>query len=218
MQFLLEMARFGGYFTDKLMDTSIALIDHMETAFIEAGLDPIGDILDDGFAAQVAKAVIDKLLETEKTNLPPAEDPVGSCEVYSNNEGCRDSNDSTEDDARHNFSDDSIGMEDGEVAKAAALAISKLQDMEKAEVRFPGGSADVLEEDGSCDDISQCSSENAATKAGNIPEEDDKTKLENLEGSLSCILDDCNKLDVGVTVKNGTACCSDEPFGLSDEE
>ncbi|XP_058094760.1 exocyst complex component EXO84B-like [Magnolia sinica] len=224
VQFLVEIAKFGGYFTDKLMDASLALIDSMETSFVEAGINPNGDVLDDGRAVKSAKAVIDRLLEIEKTKLPPAEGSLmGTLKEYSENQQYRDG------DARSSWGD-SVDMEDGQATNAALSPISRLQDMEKAEVTPSEGSTDVLEEEVSDDEISQSSSdnamdsedpqvENAANKAISNLQEFEEAESQNVEGSVGFLVDDCDKPgeETEASVEECAASSSNESITCSDE-
>lgn len=40
MQFLVEIARFGGYCSSNIVDASLALISHMESKYLSAGVNP----------------------------------------------------------------------------------------------------------------------------------------------------------------------------------
>lgn len=40
IQFLIGIAKFGGYCTENIMNASMTLLSHMESVFLSAGIDP----------------------------------------------------------------------------------------------------------------------------------------------------------------------------------
>ncbi|KAA8543404.1 hypothetical protein F0562_021101 [Nyssa sinensis] len=70
MQFLVEITRCGGYFSDSIMNASLDLVSQMESSFISAGLDPKRDINDDSWAINAAREALQNLQGMEETNEP----------------------------------------------------------------------------------------------------------------------------------------------------
>ncbi|OVA02343.1 hypothetical protein BVC80_9099g143 [Macleaya cordata] len=75
MHFLVEISRFGGYFSENMVDASLTLIYRMEPAFVYAGWDPNRDVLTDEWATNAANEAISKLLGTEKLKSSRVEEP-----------------------------------------------------------------------------------------------------------------------------------------------
>ncbi|KAK6940633.1 Exocyst component Exo84, C-terminal [Dillenia turbinata] len=91
VQFLLETARSGGYFSDNLMNASLALISKMELAFLNAGANlESRDEKDEEWARNAALEAIRKLEETEK-NLQSKE--VTICAVEDEHSGQQEGKD-----------------------------------------------------------------------------------------------------------------------------
>ncbi|TYG93967.1 hypothetical protein ES288_A11G152300v1 [Gossypium darwinii] len=65
MHFLVEIVRYGGYFSKK----PLVLQSLVDTAFTSAGLDPERDFDGDGWARNAANEAMQKLLEIEKMQL-----------------------------------------------------------------------------------------------------------------------------------------------------
>ncbi|KAK6937739.1 hypothetical protein RJ641_031247 [Dillenia turbinata] len=84
VQFLLETARSGGYFSDNLMNASLVLISKMESAFLNARPNLEGNEKDEGWARKAALEAIGKLEEMEKMSLQPKEEPIGAVEDEQN--------------------------------------------------------------------------------------------------------------------------------------
>ncbi|XP_054804304.1 exocyst complex component EXO84B-like [Prosopis cineraria] len=72
VQFLMEIAMYGGYFSDD----PLALLSLMKSTFLSAGLDPFKDVDDDGWTIDASTQTIEMLLEIEKTKLLPKEHAV----------------------------------------------------------------------------------------------------------------------------------------------
>lgn len=136
IQFLIEIAKFGGYCTENIMNASTTLLSHMESVFLSAGIDPKRDTIDGEWAVNSATQAIQKLQEFEKTNPALDQESVGILE---------ESNTRQSDYASDSFEDDSISSlqgnvesDDGVIAMhaegavdAATEAIQKLQEVEK---------------------------------------------------------------------------------------
>ncbi|KAJ7977204.1 Exocyst complex component EXO84B [Quillaja saponaria] len=76
VQFLVEIAMYGGYFSIN----PLLLVSLMKSTFRSAGLYPIRDVNNDGWAIAAATKTIQKLLELEKTTLPPNKETRGILE------------------------------------------------------------------------------------------------------------------------------------------
>eukprot|EP00268_Persea_americana_P063468 TRINITY_DN8236_c0_g1_i11.p1 TRINITY_DN8236_c0_g1~~TRINITY_DN8236_c0_g1_i11.p1 ORF type:complete len:636 (-),score=181.13 TRINITY_DN8236_c0_g1_i11:956-2863(-) len=152
MQFIVEIARFGGYFSENLMDASLGLIERMEMEFLAAGLNPHSDILYDGWAAKAAKAAIDKLLQIEKTMLPPVEGPVVTLGEYFDEQQHEDAVDFVEQDGGR-YLEGPLGF-DEKTANGDEATISKLWETDKVEITTMEQPAGVIGE-ADCDDTAE---------------------------------------------------------------
>ncbi|KAF3436112.1 hypothetical protein FNV43_RR23204 [Rhamnella rubrinervis] len=112
MHFIVEIANYGGYFSNN----TLILINLMKSALLSAGLDPERDINDDTWLLDSIAEVIQKLLEIEKTTLLPNEEIKGDTEE---DEPQKDESlytvESFQDDTG-SFSDHSVGSKDDLVA------------------------------------------------------------------------------------------------------
>ncbi|XP_028765490.1 uncharacterized protein LOC114723476 [Neltuma alba] len=72
VQFLMEIAMYGGYFSND----PLVLLSLMKSTFHSAGLDPFRDVDNDGWTIDAATWTIQMLLEIEKTNFPHKEHVV----------------------------------------------------------------------------------------------------------------------------------------------
>ncbi|XP_026389417.1 exocyst complex component EXO84B-like [Papaver somniferum] len=78
MHFLLEISRFGGFFSENMLDASMDLIYRIEPAFTYVECDPNRDVLADEWATDVANAAIKKILEYEILKSPSVAEPTVS--------------------------------------------------------------------------------------------------------------------------------------------
>ncbi|KAK6141502.1 hypothetical protein DH2020_024747 [Rehmannia glutinosa] len=68
-QFLVEIARSGGYLSDNVINVSTNIISRLEESFISAGLSPLRDMNDGEWPANAATRALKKLQELhEKEN------------------------------------------------------------------------------------------------------------------------------------------------------
>ncbi|KAI3951125.1 hypothetical protein MKW98_028529 [Papaver atlanticum] len=78
MHFLVEISRFGGFFSENMLDASLDLIYHIEPAFASVECDPNRDVLTDERATDIANAAIKKILESEILKSPSIVEPTVS--------------------------------------------------------------------------------------------------------------------------------------------
>ncbi|KAF5930506.1 hypothetical protein HYC85_031379 [Camellia sinensis] len=135
MQFLVEIAREGGYFTNNILTASLALISHMESIFLSAGLDPRRDMIDEGWAINSAKEALQKLREIKETKPSPKE-TTGYLEEKTKDDQPGYASDSFEIDdttsSSENFveSAEPVVINVSEVVFSAGTEILKIEDVE----------------------------------------------------------------------------------------
>ncbi|KAI3963967.1 hypothetical protein MKW92_014547, partial [Papaver armeniacum] len=78
MHFLVEISRFGGFFSENMLDASLDLIYRIEPAFACVECDPNRDVLTDEWATDIANAAIKKILESEILKSPSVVEPTVS--------------------------------------------------------------------------------------------------------------------------------------------
>ncbi|KAI3984738.1 hypothetical protein MKX01_039355 [Papaver californicum] len=76
MHFLVEISRFGGFFSENMLDASLDLIYRIEPAFAYVECDPNRDVLTDEWATDVANAALKKILESEILKSPSVVEPT----------------------------------------------------------------------------------------------------------------------------------------------
>ncbi|KAL2487895.1 Exocyst complex component EXO84A [Forsythia ovata] len=83
-QFLVEIARFGGYLSDDIINAFLDIISRLESSFISSGFNPVRDLNDDGWPGNAAVKAIEKLQELEERELlenenssTPGKEPLG---------------------------------------------------------------------------------------------------------------------------------------------
>ncbi|XP_041002369.1 LOW QUALITY PROTEIN: exocyst complex component EXO84B-like [Juglans microcarpa x Juglans regia] len=103
MQFLVEISRYGGYFSKN----SSVLVTYMKSAFLSAGLNPERDGMDDGWAINAVNEAITKLLMIEKRNMLSNDDSVGVVEEEELHENQSEHVSDSEDGAR-SYTNDSM--------------------------------------------------------------------------------------------------------------
>lgn len=226
MQFLVEIATFGGYFSENLMDASLGLIEQKEKEFLAAGLDPNRDILSDGRAANAAKAAIDNLLEIEKTKFPMEEGSVGALEEHFDEQQHEDAEDFDEDGG--SYSEDPLGLEYNKTANGNEATVSKLQDMEIAEITTMVENPGITEEadcDGTAETLANSSVYLAyplATNSGNMAapifqemgETEEPVPMDGPVGTLGEYFDKQQHRDAEDFVEEDGGRYSKDPVGL----
>ncbi|XP_062024913.1 exocyst complex component EXO84B-like isoform X1 [Rosa rugosa] len=126
VQFLVEITRYGGYFSSN----PLFLMNLMKSAFVSAGLDPRRDVNDDAWAIDSAAETIQKLLEIEKEQEHVSEEEA---EEQPNNEA-----DSFQDDA-NSSEEDAVATDKPEVAcnaESISLNTEECTDQPKNETGF----------------------------------------------------------------------------------
>ncbi|KAL6271371.1 hypothetical protein ACE6H2_028282 [Prunus campanulata] len=111
VQFLVEISKYGGYFSNN----PLFLLNLMKSALLSAGLDPRRDVNDDIWAIDFAAETIQKLLESEKTLLPLDQEPVSEQESEDQSKYAADS---FPDDAGSS-EEDAVATDEPEVASNA---------------------------------------------------------------------------------------------------
>ncbi|KAK1353310.1 Exocyst complex subunit [Heracleum sosnowskyi] len=71
IQFLVEVARCGGYLTNIIVTDSFDIISRMQSLFVSADLDPNRSRIDYDWAVNAAAKAVQRLLEIEQTKLNP---------------------------------------------------------------------------------------------------------------------------------------------------
>ncbi|XP_068649931.1 exocyst complex component EXO84A-like [Aristolochia californica] len=121
IEFLLQVARVGGYLSERFVESSVILMSRMETAFLGAGLGPNNLRLNDEWTINAAKAAIGKLPDTQAMNeTPPLIEGLSMCDIH----GCEEEIKLSDEDScfsvyNNNFlseQDDSTGLENWKVA------------------------------------------------------------------------------------------------------
>ncbi|KAE7997868.1 hypothetical protein FH972_002465 [Carpinus fangiana] len=139
VQFLVEIASYGGYFSNN----PSVLVTSMKSAFLSAGLDPERDIIDSGWAIKAANGAIIKLLGIEKRDVLPNDNPIGILEEKSHENQSEYVSDSLQDDARSYYKDSMESGDDIEGITASEDAVHA----ERTEFSPLGRLLDLFEED-----------------------------------------------------------------------
>ncbi|ONH93194.1 hypothetical protein PRUPE_8G218600 [Prunus persica] len=111
VQFLVEISKYGGYFSNN----PLFLLNLMKSALLSTELDPRRDVNDDIWAIDFAAETIQKLLESEKTLLPLDQEPVSEQESEDQSKYAADS---FPDDASSS-EEDAVATDEPEVASNA---------------------------------------------------------------------------------------------------
>ncbi|KAH1081468.1 hypothetical protein J1N35_021229 [Gossypium stocksii] len=127
MHFLVEIVKYGGYFSKK----PLVLQSLVDTAFTCAGLDPERDFDGDGWARNAANEAMQKLLEIEKMQLISKDDSTDGLEE----EPCEnEANDPVLDESTSTMTDSLVVLdEDSPTMDAVEVAITTETAM-KAEI------------------------------------------------------------------------------------
>lgn len=139
MQFLVEIASYGGYFSNN----PSVLETFMKSAFLSAGLDLERDVIDSGWAINAANGAIIKLLAIEKRDMLPNENPIAILEEKLHENQSEYVSDSLQDDARSYSKDSMESGDDIEGITASEAAVNA----ETTEFSPLGRLLDLLEED-----------------------------------------------------------------------
>ncbi|XP_052186810.1 exocyst complex component EXO84B-like [Diospyros lotus] len=132
MQFLVEIARQGGYFSDSIMNASLTLISRMESTFLSTGLDPKRDSIEEGWAVNAAKAALQKLQDIAEAKS-------------SLNESTDDVELNTDEDDNHSGNDDAIRFPKPVVVNASEVLTTDA-DISKMEVALVNPTEPVITE------------------------------------------------------------------------
>ncbi|KAF5185365.1 Exocyst complex component exo84b [Thalictrum thalictroides] len=130
MQFLVEITRFGGYCSSNLVNASLSLIFRM-AAFLSAG-HPNRDVVADEWATNCATEAIQKLLDTENTEVTHNKGDMPTFERYPVRHQCRHGTDSMED--AESFVEDPLEVDDLHALTAYENAITMLGEIPEKDV------------------------------------------------------------------------------------
>ncbi|KAA3474916.1 exocyst complex component EXO84B-like [Gossypium australe] len=154
MHFLVEIVKYGGYFSKK----PLVLQSLVDTAFTSAGLDPERDFDGDGWARNAANEAMQKLLEIEKMQLISKDDSTDGlqeepCENEAN-DPVLDESTSTMTDSLVVLDEDSptmdavesrIGLEDVDAGSGTTKAAGELEKTDLPDPSSSDGTSDALE-------------------------------------------------------------------------
>ncbi|KAH7517419.1 exocyst complex component EXO84B [Ziziphus jujuba] len=159
LHFIVETAKYGGYFSNN----NLFLINLMKSALVSAGLDPERDVYDNRWLLDSITEVIRKLLEIEKATILPNEESHSVLGDETPKDKSTDAADSYQDDIR-SFSENSLGAnhdleatseaEIGSVAETTAsddgnatnAADDETEIVEKTDIAAAVLSVDLVEE------------------------------------------------------------------------
>ncbi|KAM7501493.1 hypothetical protein LguiB_000397 [Lonicera macranthoides] len=147
IQFLVEIARCGGYLTDNMVNMSLDIISRMESAFVSVGLlDPNRDENENGWAIIAASEAFQKLQEIEKTTSPSYE-TTETLEEQTNEHEARFEDDEAASSSKDPLEppEDSLNRDAKEIGVNTEKSISKLEEI-------PPEDGEDLARDGGSDD------------------------------------------------------------------
>ncbi|MBA0741635.1 hypothetical protein Gogos_014770 [Gossypium gossypioides] len=121
MHFLVEIVKYGGYFSKK----PLVLQSLVDTAFTSAGLDPERDFDGDGWARNAANEAMQKLLEIEKMQLISKDDSTDGLEE----EPCEnEANDPVLDESTSTMTDSLVVLDEDSPTMDAVESRSTMKD------------------------------------------------------------------------------------------
>ncbi|KAG8477800.1 hypothetical protein CXB51_027723 [Gossypium anomalum] len=121
MHFLVEIVKYGGYFSKK----PLVLQSLVDTAFTSAGLDPERDFDGDGWARNAANEAMQKLLEIEKMQLISKDDSTDGLEK----EPCEnEANDPVLDESTSTMTDSLVVLDEDSPTMDAVESRSTMKD------------------------------------------------------------------------------------------
>ncbi|KAF9608148.1 hypothetical protein IFM89_007534 [Coptis chinensis] len=220
MQFLVEITRFGGYYSSNLSDASSALISRMESVFLSAGVETHRDVLCDGWATNAATESIQKLLENEKSDLLHNEEDMSTSEEDPSTHQDVFGADSVEN--VKNLLEDSTELDDGLTSNAADAAVAVVKEIQSSEDTTGQEPLCLRYEENMLDDEDALSSTdrfvpeerteitNADNGAITIGENIGNREESALESSPSTLVENIGQSEEGTEATNADNAASDE--------